>query len=353
MAIEALSPQQSQAWKDRILPEVESVADGVWAIPVPIPDNPLVYTYSYAIADGPGVVLIDAGWDGAEQFGALTSALGSLGFAVTDIRGIAITHYHRDHVGLVPALLRAHPDMWVAMHGEDVRALERFASKTVDLGTGIDPGINIARAYGVPEERWAEIESLQLGGRSGGSLVDLRLDGLPEGLLVLGDGDDLPVDAGSIRSLWTPGHTYGHSVFVRDEDGLLFSGDHVLPTITPNIGLDSAAITHSLGDYLGSLEKISALAPDISVLPAHGFRFRGLHDRTRELVDHHEERLDEIRSRLDETDDHRVYSIAQGLRWSRGFEELHRFNLFAALAETAAHMHYLGLEVGVGALAGR
>ena len=58
MPIETLSPQQSHAWKDRVLPAVEEVAEGVWAIPVPIPNNPLVFTYCYAIADGAGVASV-------------------------------------------------------------------------------------------------------------------------------------------------------------------------------------------------------------------------------------------------------------------------------------------------------
>jgi glyoxylase-like metal-dependent hydrolase (beta-lactamase superfamily II) len=358
MAIETLSAQQSQAWKDRVLPPVENVAEGVWAIAVPIPDNPLVYTYCYAIADGSGVVLIDPGWDGKERYAALTSALADLGFAVADIHGIAITHYHRDHIGLVPALLADNPDAWVAMHGEDLRSVKRFYTNTVDFGTGIDPNLNIARAYGVPEDRWSEVESLQVGSAKSGKKSDSMglyrqaLSQLPETIHVLDDGTELPLEDATIKALWTPGHTYGHSAFVRDEDGLLFSGDHVLPTITPNIGLDSGAITHSLGDYLRSLDKIGRLNEDVAVLPAHGFRFSGLHDRTTELVDHHHERLDEIRARMDATDDHSVYSIAQGLHWARGFDELHNFNLFAALAETAAHMHYLGIDIGVGSLVG-
>ncbi|MDN6135569.1 MAG: MBL fold metallo-hydrolase, partial [Brevibacterium sp.] len=151
MAIETLSSAQSAAWKDRVLPAVEKVAEGVWAIPVPIPNNPLVYTYCYGIADGSGLILIDPGWDGKDQYLALTSALESLGFTVANVHGIAITHYHRDHIGLVPALLHKNPDMWVAMHGEDLRSIKQFFSQSVDLGTGVDPSINIARAYGVPE----------------------------------------------------------------------------------------------------------------------------------------------------------------------------------------------------------
>ena len=358
MAIETLSSRQSAAWRDRVLPPVERVAEGVWAVPVPIPDNPLVYTYCYAIADGSGVVLIDPGWDGKDQYKALTSALADLGFTVADIHGIAITHYHRDHIGLVPALLADNPAAWVAMHGEDLRSVKRFFSNTVDVGTGIDPNLNIARAYGVPEDRWAEVESLQAdssrSGQGSGStgLYRQAMSRLPETIHILDDGMRLPMDEGTVTAMWTPGHTYGHSAFVRADDDLLFSGDHVLPTITPNIGLDSGAITHSLGDYLGSLDKIGQLPEDVAVLPAHGFRFTGLHDRRAELVEHHRQRLDEIRARMAATDDHSVYSIAQGLHWSRGFDSLHRFNLFAALAETAAHMHYLGIDIGVGSLVG-
>lgn len=356
MAIETLSSAQSAAWKDRVLPAVEKVAEGVWAIPVPIPNNPLVYTYCYAIADGSGLILIDPGWDGKDQYLALTSALESLGFTVANVHGIAITHYHRDHIGLVPALLHKNPDMWVAMHGEDLHSIKRFFTQSVDLGTGIDPSINIAQAYGVPEDRWAEVESLQVGSKKGkgtaGSKDDfaLLMGSMPDSITILDDGAALPLESGSIRALWTPGHTYGHSVFVRDEDQLLFSGDHVLPTITPNIGLDSGAITHSLDDYLGSLDKIGDLDADVAVLPAHGFRFQGLHDRKQELIEHHQQRLGEITERMEATEDHSVYSIAQGLHWSRGFESLHNFNLFAALAETAAHMHYMDIDVGIGSL---
>lgn len=359
MAIESLSSQQSTAWKERVLPPVERVAEGVWAVPVPIPNNPLVYTYCYAIADGPGVVLIDPGWDGKDQYAALTSALADLGFAVADIHGIAITHYHRDHIGLVPALLAENPGAWVAMHGEDLRSIKRFYTNAVDMGTGVDPNLNIARAYGVPEDRWAEVESLQVGSAKSGrasesmGLYRQAMSRLPERIHVLDDGTELPTEDGAITAMWTPGHTYGHSTFVRPEDDLLFSGDHVLPTITPNIGLDSGAITHSLDDYLHSLEKLGELDADVAVLPAHGFRFTGLHDRKVELVEHHHQRLDEIRARMEATEDHSVYSIARGLHWSRGFDSLRSFNLFAALAETAAHMHYLGIDLGVGSLVGR
>lgn len=346
MAIESLSEAQRTAWKDRALPPVEQVAEGMWAIPVPIPDNPLVYTYCYAIAEDTGVVLIDPGWDGPEQMQALTDGLVGIGFTIADIRGVAITHYHRDHIGLVPYLLRENPDMWLAMHAHDLDTLEGFRSGRTQFRTGTQEGVDVATEYGVPDDRRHEVMSPPRAAGAPNRRSSFAQVQLPDRLVVLGEGEALPVNGREVLSMWTPGHTYGHSAFRVPDASAFVSGDHVLPTITPNIGLDAPRITKSLGDYLSSLDRMDHLSPEVLVLPAHGFRFSGLHDRTAELKAHHAERLKEIEDTWESTDDHSVYSIAQGLHWSRGFDQLSDFNLFAALAETAAHMHYLGLPVG-------
>ncbi len=48
----------------------------------------------------------------------------------------------------------------------------------------------------------------------------------------------------------TPGHTRGHVVFSDPASRLLFTGDHVLPTITPSIGFEPVATDNPLGDFL-------------------------------------------------------------------------------------------------------
>ncbi|GAA4284505.1 MBL fold metallo-hydrolase [Brevibacterium daeguense] len=347
MEIESLSSEQRQAWRDRVLPPVQTVSEGVWAIPVPIPNNPLVYTYCYAIAEDSGVALIDPGWDGKEQLEALTAGLSQAGFALKDITGIAVSHYHRDHIGLVPALFQRNPDMWLALQSNDIATLDTFRKQEKGAVTGATGEKTIAEIYGVPAQRRDELAHLDARKRAD----HFTVPHWPHEFVVLSDNDVLPIRGRKVESLWTPGHTYGHSAFLDAEAGVFFSGDHVLPTITPNIGLDAPSITHSLADYLGSLERMSKLDEDVTVAPAHGFRFRGLQVRAEQIAGHHDERLAEIRARWAEVDDHSVYAIAQGLHWSRGFEGLQNFNLFAALAETAAHMYYLGLPVGEPAIA--
>src|ERR1041384_5812527 len=49
------------------------------------------------VADGDGVMLIDAGFPGNRD--DVLSTLGSLGFGVADVRAILLTHAHIDHFG--------------------------------------------------------------------------------------------------------------------------------------------------------------------------------------------------------------------------------------------------------------
>ncbi len=65
--------------------------------------------------------------------------------------------------------------------------------------------------------------------------------------LLVEDGDVLPIAGREVRALWTPGHTAGHLCLVDEGDGLLFTGDHVLPRINPGIGLGGRTATNPLG----------------------------------------------------------------------------------------------------------
>ena len=82
---------------------------------------------------------------------------------------------------------------------------------------------------------------------------------------------DHQIDLGprTLDAVHTPGHTPGHFVFADQRAGLLFAGDHVLPTITPSIGFTMPPTPLPLADFLGSLAKVRAL-PDLEILPAHG-----------------------------------------------------------------------------------
>lgn len=91
--------------------------------------------------------------------------------------------------------------------------------------------------------------------------------------------------------MWTPGRSPGHLCFYETDRELLFSGDHVLPSISPNVSLHHPG-DNPLADFLFALAKIEDLAVD-EVLLAHQWRFRNLSRRMAELVAHHTQRLAE------------------------------------------------------------
>lgn len=74
----------------------------------------------------------------------------------------------------------------------------------------------------------------------------------------------------TLRVLHTPGHAANHLCLVLEEDGLLFSGDHVLNGSTTVIDPPDG----NMNDYLNSLDLLTQACDDWQIefiLPAHGY----------------------------------------------------------------------------------
>ncbi len=158
----------------------------------------------------------------------------------------------------------------------------------------------------------------------------------------LPNGVDLPLATRTLRVIATPGHTIGHVVFHDPEHNALFAGDHVLPHITPSIGVELNRPPSPLRDYLSSLELIRAL-PDAHLLPAHGPATDSVHVRIDELLLHHAERLDATEQKV-RAGAHSGFEVARALGWTRRqrrFEDLDFFNRLLAVNETMAHLRVL------------
>jgi glyoxylase-like metal-dependent hydrolase (beta-lactamase superfamily II) len=128
-------------------------------------------------------------------------------------------------------------------------------------------------------------------------------------------------------------------VFHDPEANALFAGDHVLPHITPSIGIELTRPRSPLRHYLTSLELMRTL-PDARLLPAHGPAGSSLHDRVAELLAHHEQRLTDTAQRVD-AGATSAYEVARALGWTRRgrhYDELDFFNQIMAVNETMAHL---------------
>jgi glyoxylase-like metal-dependent hydrolase (beta-lactamase superfamily II) len=329
-AADPTSSRQLAAWRAREIPPVEQVRDRLWSIPVPIPQNPLRYTLCYAVEVGTGLVLIDTGWDSDAGWDALTAGLHELARRPDEVAGVLLTHIHPDHHGLTGRVVAA-SGAWVGMHSAELAFLQARSAAAADADRGW------LRRLGVPEEHEGQLV-LRAEQRA-------RLEAMLEPDLLVVDGE--VVCDGRFEVVWTPGHTPGHICLFDVEDQVLITGDHLLPRISPNVGLGPFGAVSPLASYLASLARLTGYA-SAEALPAHEYRFRRVAERARELMAHHESRCAELVAVLAGLErPATTWEVAARATWSRGWDGLGSFGMRAAIAETAAHLHHLA---GLGAL---
>lgn len=316
----ATSATQYEHWQRRSVPPLEEVRPGVWAVPVPVPSNPIRFTYCYVIRYASGTLVVDPGADASGSWTALTTALDQLG-VIDDVRGVVVTHFHFDHWQLADRLA-AHTGAWVAVSHAEHEWIAGLAH--ADLSD--DAARARFVAWGVPAAEAELLARTEDYGETLGYATPGRL---------LRDGDLLA--DGDLRVVITPGHSPGHLCLVDEDRGLLFSGDHVLPGITPYVALNHFGPGDPLGDYLRSLDRLRACG-DVEVLPAHEYRFAGLRARLDALEDGVSNRLTEVRAALARDAGGTPWSVARTLTWSRSWEEFRPQARRMAVTETAAYL---------------
>jgi glyoxylase-like metal-dependent hydrolase (beta-lactamase superfamily II) len=160
---------------------------------------------------------------------------------------------------------------------------------------------------------------------------------------VVWGGERLQIGRFEFEVWWTPGHSPGHICFLERGRKFILTGDHVLPTITPNISLHPQQQGNPLGDYIASLKRLEELDVE-QVLPAHEFSFPDLKKRLLEIERHHDERLDEMIACVSGGPT-TAYQVAAKVKWVTGpLESFSPWMQRAALGETLAHLDYLVLE---------
>jgi len=323
---------QKEAWDNKILPPVEQVRPGLWSIPVPIPNNPLRYVLVYAFElDGGGVALVDAGWNTDEAWTCLSDGLAMAGGSISDVQAVLVTHIHPDHYGLA-GRIRETSGAWIGLHPDDAIMLESRYGDTDQL---LESMTRLLVDSGVPADKLPDL-----------TMASMRLKAMvtmakPD--VFFEDGTSVELPGWNLRTIWTPGHSPGHTCFYSEDRRLLLSGDHVLPRITPNISVHTQQPSNPLGDFLASLLKVQNLGAE-EVLPGHEYRFSDLAGRLDQLIQHHADRLDEIENVLRDHPGSTAWDITLRLHWSRPWDQIESFMQRQANGETLAHCVLLELH---------
>jgi glyoxylase-like metal-dependent hydrolase (beta-lactamase superfamily II) len=203
-----------------------------------------------------GAMLFDAGYPGDRD--DVVASLSELGFGITDIRAVVLTHAHIDHLGSAIWLAKTHGTQ-VYCHADEVGHAKR---EYLEQASPVDVLTNIWRPGWAP---WA-VHVVRKGGTN--------REGIPTAQPLTAEaaaalpGHPMPIP--------TPGHTGGHCSFIVD--GVLISGDALVtahsvsrrkgPQLLPSVfNHDEAGCRRSLG-------ALALLETDV-LLPGHGPVWRG------------------------------------------------------------------------------
>ncbi len=264
---------------------VKRIRDDILHIDIPIQHE--LQNLNLYLFRGERAALVDTGPYHPLLEEAILEALRFAG--IEGLAFIYLTHSHIDHSGMA-ARLRNMTGAQVAAH-----RYERLRVEHVDtrLREEYDCYASMSGRMGFPRDIAEKIFGLASAwiGLSEPCRVDVRLGG----------GETVRAGDRELEIIHTPGHTAGHICLLARDEGLLFSGDHLMRTITPNPELYCPpwrGHTTGLTQFLDSLRLL--LEYDIHyAYPGHGRPIRGVRKRIEINLAHHERRLEKTREAVE------------------------------------------------------
>jgi glyoxylase-like metal-dependent hydrolase (beta-lactamase superfamily II) len=354
------------------------IVPGLHQLKTPMTGPALPYMMPYLLEESDGVALFDAGFGTPEATRAMQEQLAALGYEPKDVRRLIISHAHPDHLGMARWVKDHSPDVelvmlarewqwiqdrwldneswtrlsdeWLVHHGvpkaevDEAHAQAALAPTSPRVRPAAAPAaprpaagtddeqedeLTLAAAEEEAEERAAARRPRSMPG------FDIEPD------VQLEDGEVYAFDRWRLQAVWTPGHTPGHLCMYEPNHRLMFTGDHVLPHISPNVSLHADQEgTSPLSDFRDSLRKVAAFDVDLA-LPAHEFTIPDLGARCAVLLHHHDARLEEVRDAIGDAPA-TARDISQRVKWNTGpFDDFNIFMKRSALGETLSHLRLL------------
>ena len=306
--------------------EAIEVAEGVLWLRLPLPMT-LDHVNIYALDDGDGWTIIDTGMS-SRKSRAIWESLLAGPLKGKPVTRVVMTHHHPDHVGLVGwfmrehgATLRATRVAWLLarMLTLDVEEVPSPQAITFRKRAGASPAYMEKFARERPFNFADMVEPIPVG--------FLRMK---EGEVIRMGGRDWDIRLGN-------GHAPEHATFWSRDDNLVISGDQIIASISPNLGVyPQQPEEDPLSDWLEACHRLAPFArEDHLVLAGHKLPFTGLPLRMHQLIENHVGALKRLSAWLETP---RVAADCFPPLFKREIDE-GTFGL--ALVEAIAHLNHL------------
>ena len=310
--------------------KITEVHPGIYEIFLPLPMRPTIINVFLVNCHG-AWALIDTGMNTADSRATLDDAFAQVGTRVEDLDLVIGTHHHVDHFG-TSAIIKQRSGATTLLHPFEVERVNRML--TLGPPAARPEAREFFVTHGFP------IDKYPLEGMRPAWMGSDAYNPVPQPDKYLADGDVIPMGDRRFEVIWTPGHAPGHCVVYLRKEKVLIVGDHLLPKITPHVGLyPSSPADNPLGDFINSQLKVQRFDVDL-VLPAHGAVFHDHRHRANQIIDHHHyrevEMLDLVRRRP-----HTAFEIAEQVF---GGEDRPIFHVMAATFETLAHLELARIQ---------
>lgn len=302
------------------------VAEGVLWMRLPLPMK-LDHVNVYALDDGDGWTVIDTGMS-SRKSRAIWEDLMAGPLKGKPVNRVVVTHHHPDHIGNAGWFQSEHGaelvttrTAWLFARMLTLDVQESWPEETLAYyrSAGMDAEFYAKRAAERPFNFADTVYPMPLG-----------FTRIKQGDAIRMGGRDWDVHMGN-------GHAPEHATFWSRDDNLVITGDQILSSISPNIGVYATEpMADPLADWLEACERLSLLArPDHLALGGHKLPFTRLPLRMRQLIDNHHGALDRLLDHLD-TPKTAAECFAPLFKRSIGEGE---YGL--ALVEAVAHVNHL------------